>query len=81
MRQRGMQIANIEVWICDYDVRRFQRMKDMDAVFSRPGQTMVFTRNDGSTVTVHVKDGLAEVRDTRVSNHYHIMEEEQLIER
>lgn len=75
------EITNIEVWIYDYDLKRFQRMKDIDAVFARPEQSMVLTRYDGSTVTVTVKDGLAEIQDSRKRSQHLMMEEEQLADR
>ena len=62
-------------------MKRFQRMKDIDAVFARPEQSMVLTRYDGSTVTVTVKDGLAEIQDSRNRSQHLMMEEEQLADR
>ncbi len=46
-------------------MERFKQMEDIDAVFSRPEQSFVLTRYDGSTVKVTVKDGLAIIQDSR----------------
>ncbi len=53
-------------------------MEDIDAVFSRPEQSFVLTRYDGSTVKVTVKDGLAIIQDSRKPGQYCKTEEDRL---
>ena len=76
--KKPREIKNIEIWANGYDLARFKRMKDIDAVFARPEQSVVFTRYDGSTVKVTVKDGLAIIQDSRKPGQYCTTKEDRL---
>ena len=74
-------IERIEVVLDAHDIARFKKMGDMDAVFERPEQKIILTRNDGSTVSVTVKDGLAAIRDSAKPGSCAVEKEERLIDR
>ena len=74
-------IERIEVFLDAHDIARFKKMGDMDAVFERPEQKIILTRNDGSTVSVTVKDGLAAIRDSAKPGSCVIEEEDRLADR
>lgn len=76
--KKSREIKDIEVWVDDYDLERFKRMRDIDKVFARPEQSIILSRYDGSTVKVTVKDGIADIWDLRKPGQYRRMEEEWL---
>ena len=76
--KKSREIKDIEVWVDDYDLERFKRMRDIDKVFARPEQSIILSRYDGSTVKVTVKDGIADIWDSRKPGQYRRMEEEWL---
>ena len=76
--KKKRSIDKIEIWPDEMDIRRFQKIKDIEGTFSRPSQTLVLNRFDGSTVTITVENGKAEVSDSRKNNQRMIVDEDTL---
>jgi len=77
--KKPREIEKIEVRVEYYELERFRRMGDIDAVFARPEQNITLVRYDGSTFELKLRDGMAEIRDSKKPNEICRIEEDRLI--
>lgn len=53
--KKPREIEKIEVRVERYELARFRKMGDIDAVFARPEQNITLVRYDGSTLELKLR--------------------------
>lgn len=79
--KKDRDIAQIEYFLTSDAYAELAKMKDPEAVFARPSETMTVYRNDGSSVTLTTEYGKTYIKDSREKNRTSILENDYFLNR